>query len=154
MKTKDTYTYDYPRPAVTCDCVVLGRDSHELSILLIKRRKEPFKDLWAFPGGFLDINEKLEDCAKRELYEETGLEVQHIHFIAMADKPERDPRGRVISAIYTIDVDRTKVNISANDDACDAQWFPISNIPELAFDHSEIIPLVFKYWNLKLKHNN
>jgi len=150
METKGKYSYDYPRPAVSCDCVVIGKDSHEVSVLFIKRGNEPYKDFWAFPGGFLELDEKLEDCAKRVLKEETGLDVESVKFICMADNPERDPRGRVITGIYTTEVDKTKVQIKANDDACEACWFPISNLPELAFDHSDIIKSVLKFWNLNL----
>jgi len=148
METKGKYCYDYPRPAVSCDCVVIGKDSHEISILLIKRKNEPYKDFWAFPGGFLEMDEKIADCAKRELQEETGLIVETVHFVCMADKPDRDSRGRVLSGIFTTEIDRTNVQIKANDDASEACWFPISNLPDLAFDHSDILKSVFNYWNL------
>jgi len=150
MENKEKYCYDYPRPAFSCDCVVIGRDSHEDSVLLIKRGNEPFKDCWAFPGGFLEMSETLEDCAKRELEEETGLIVENVSFVCVADKPERDPRGRVISGIFTTEIDRTKFSIKANDDASEAHWFPISKLPELAFDHSEIIIKVFNFWHFNI----
>ena len=150
METKGNFSYDYPRPAVSCDCIVIGRDLQDISVLLIKRGLEPYKDFWAFPGGFLEMNETLEDCAKRELLEETGLSVENVQFVCMADKPDRDPRGRVLSGIFTTEVDKANVCIKANDDASEACWFPISHLPDLAFDHNSIIQSVFSFCKIPL----
>lgn len=134
---KGTYTYDYPRPAVTADCVVFCNDSDGLSVLLIERANEPFKGCWAFPGGFMDMEENAEDCARRELKEETGLQLEHMEQIGVFTDVDRDPRGRTVSIAYSALVEKRPV-IGA-DDAAQARWFPISEIPALAFDHEKIL---------------
>lgn len=134
---KGTYTYDYPRPAVTADCVVFSNDSDGLSVLLIERANEPFKGCWAFPGGFMDMEENAEDCARRELKEETGLQLEHMEQIGVFTDVDRDPRGRTVSIAYSALVEKRPV-IGA-DDAAQARWFPISEIPALAFDHEKIL---------------
>lgn len=134
---KETYTYDYPRPAVTADCVVFCNDSDGLSVLLIERANEPFKGCWAFPGGFMDMEENAEDCARRELKEETGLQLEHMEQIGVFTDDDRDPRGRTVSIAYSALVEKRPV-IGA-DDAAQARWFPISEIPALAFDHEKIL---------------
>ena len=134
---KRTYTYDYPRPAVTADCVVFCNDSDGLSVLLIERANEPFKGCWAFPGGFMDMEENAEDCARRELKEETGLQLEHMEQIGVFTDVDRDPRGRTVSIAYSALVEKRPV-IGA-DDAAQARWFPISEIPALAFDHEKIL---------------
>ena len=134
---KGTYTYDYPRPAVTADCVVFCNDSDGLSVLLIERANEPFKGCWAFPGGFMDMEENAEDCARRELKEETGLQLEHMEQIGVFTDVDRDPRGRTVSIAYSALVEKRPV-IGA-DDAAQARWFPISEIPALAFDHERIL---------------
>jgi len=137
MMKKKTYTYDYPRPAVTADCVVFCNDSDGLSVLLIERANEPFKGCWAFPGGFMDMEENAEDCARRELKEETGLQLEHMEQIGVFTDVDRDPRGRTVSIAYSALVEKRPV-IGA-DDAAQARWFPISEIPALAFDHEKIL---------------
>ena len=134
---KRTYTYDYPRPAVTADCVVFSNDSDGLSVLLIERANEPFKGCWAFPGGFMDMDEDAEACAIRELKEETGLQLEHMKQIGAFTDVDRDPRGRTVSIAYSALVEKRLV-IGA-DDAAQARWFPISEIPALAFDHERIL---------------
>lgn len=134
---KRPYTYDYPRPAVTADCVVFSNDSDGLSVLLIERANEPFKGCWAFPGGFMDMEENAEDCARRELKEETGLQLEHMEQIGVFTDVDRDPRGRTVSIAYSALVEKRPV-IGA-DDAAQARWFPISEIPALAFDHEKIL---------------
>lgn len=134
---KRLYTYDYPRPAVTADCVVFSNDSDGLSVLLIERANEPFKGCWAFPGGFMDMEENAEDCARRELKEETGLQLEHMEQIGVFTDVDRDPRGRTVSIAYSALVEKRPV-IGA-DDAAQARWFPISEIPALAFDHEKIL---------------
>lgn len=107
-------------------------------LLLIKRNNEPFKGSWALPGGFVDADEDLEDAARRELMEETGVKINVMLQIGAFGKPGRDPRQRTVSIVYMTDVDTT-VKASAGDDAGDAQWFDVNDLPPTAFDHQEII---------------
>lgn len=142
MMKKKTYTYDYPRPAVTADCVVFCNDSDGLSVLLIERANEPFKGCWAFPGGFMDMEENAEDCAKRELKEETGMEVRSLKYLGTFSEVNRDPRGRTITIAYYAVVEKSEV-VGA-DDASQARWFPINLIPSLAFDHDKILQMALE----------
>lgn len=129
------YTYKYPRPAVTADCIVITRDRE---VLLIKRANEPFKGAWAFPGGFLEMDETTSDCAIRELKEETGLEVEDVYQVGTYDAVNRDPRGRTISVAYVCVIDNAE-EVTAADDAAKAQWWSLDSLPELAFDHEQIL---------------
>lgn len=139
MAEEKTYCYKYWRPAVTVDNVVFCFDGTHLNVLLIKRGGEPYKDCWAFPGGFLEENETLEEAAKRELKEETGMEPIYMQEIGSFSTVDRDPRGRVISTgFYCIVAPAEKDRAIAGDDAAEAQWFPILEMPPLAFDHAEI----------------
>ena len=131
------YTYKYPRPAVTADCVVISKES-EPKVLLIQRGNEPYKGCWAFPGGFMDMDETTEQCAIRELEEETGLKVSSLQQIGAYSKVDRDPRGRTVTVAYLARVD-APVTVVAQDDAAQAKWFPLSALPPLAFDHEEIM---------------
>lgn len=131
------YTYKYPRPAVTADCVVMTRES-EPQVLLIQRGIEPFKGCWAFPGGFMNMDETTEQCAIRELKEETGLHVSELHQIGAYSKVDRDPRGRTVTVAYLAIVD-APVTVTGQDDAAKAEWFPIDVLPPLAFDHEDIM---------------
>ena len=127
------YTYKYPHPAVTTDCVVFGVDGHKLKILLIERGNEPYKGYWAFPGGFLNMDENAEQGALRELKEETGLVLQNIKEFGTFSEVNRDPRERVISiAFYAI---AKTSEVKGGDDAAKAQWFALDEVPRLAFDH-------------------
>ena len=139
---KRTYTYDYPRPAVTTDCVIFGFDSEGLSVLLIERGIEPFKGCWAFPGGFMQMDEDAQTGAKRELKEETGLEADYIEQFGTFTEVNRDPRGRVVTIAYFALVKKTEVK--GADDAAQAKWFPIDSIPPLAFDHDRILRVALK----------
>lgn len=130
------YTYKHPHPAITTDCVVFGYDGVKLNVLLIERGGEPFKGAWAFPGGFLNIDEDAPDGARRELAEETGLHIEHIEQLGAFTAPDRDPRERVISIAYFTLV-RTS-DVQPGDDAASAQWFPLNKLPDLAFDHKLI----------------
>ena len=132
-----TFTYEYPRPAITADCVVIAREN-EPKVLLIQRGNEPFKGCWAFPGGFMNMDETTEQCAIRELEEETGLKVTEIKQIGAYSKVDRDPRGRTVTVAYLAISDKIEA-VNGLDDAATAQWFPISNLPKLAFDHEEIM---------------
>lgn len=137
MTVKGTYTYDYPRPAVTTDCVIFGYDGKELKVLLIERGIEPFKGCWAFPGGFLNMDEDALAGARRELKEETGLEDAFIEQFHTFSEPGRDPRGRVITIAHYALVKIQEVE--GGDDAAQAIWFPIGEVPPLAFDHDRIL---------------
>lgn len=132
-----SYTYKYPRPAVTTDCVVFTQEE-EPKVLLIQRGNEPYKGCWAFPGGFMNMEETAEECAVRELKEETGLTVKQIQQIGAYSKVDRDPRGRTISIAYLAIVDAPTA-VSGMDDAAKAAWFPLSSLPNLAFDHQDIM---------------
>ena len=127
------YTYKYPHPAVTTDCVVFGIDGKKLKILLIERGNDPYKGYWAFPGGFLNIDENAMQGALRELKEETGLSLSNIKELGTFSDVDRDPRERVISiAFYTM---TKKTEVKGSDDAAKAQWFALDEVPRLAFDH-------------------
>lgn len=130
------YTYDYPHPAVATDCVVFGFDGRELKVLLIERGIEPYKGCWALPGGFLRMDETAEQCAQRELREETGLNLNYLKQFKTFTAVSRDPRERVISiAFYAL---AKKSEVQGGDDAKSAQWFTLNDLPELAFDHYHI----------------
>ena len=131
------YTYKYPRPAVTADSIVVTREA-EPKVLLIQRGDEPFKGAWAFPGGFMNMDETTEQCAIRELEEETGLRVSDVHQIGAYSKVDRDPRGRTVTVAYLAIVD-DPVAVIGQDDAAKAEWWPLSALPKLAFDHDEIM---------------
>lgn len=131
------FVYEYPRPAVTADCVVIAKEI-EPKVLLIRRGNEPFKGQWAFPGGFMNMEETTEQCAVRELEEETGLKVTEIKQIGAYSKVDRDPRGRTVTVAYLVVIDKAEA-VKGGDDAAKAQWFPISGLPKLAFDHEEIM---------------
>ena len=131
------YHYKYPHPSVTTDCVIFGFDGTRLNVLLIERGIEPFKGRWAFPGGFLKMDEDAETGAKRELFEETGLKTAYIRQFHAFTAPDRDPRERVITIAYYALVRIS--DVKAGDDAAKAQWFPIDTVPALAFDHDLIL---------------
>ena len=131
------YTYIYPRPAVTADCIVITREA-EPKVLLIQRGNMPFKGGWAFPGGFMNMDETTEQCAIRELEEETGLRVSKIQQIGAYSKVDRDPRGRTVTVAYLAVVDEP-IAVTGQDDAAKAEWWPLSDLPHLAFDHYDIM---------------
>lgn len=124
--------------AVTVDAVIFYRKSGLLKILLIQRKNDPFKGQWALPGGFLEEDETMEEGAKRELEEETGLKIEKLQQVAAFGTPGRDPRGRTISIAFVGLID-AEPKIKASDDALDVKWFDLNDLPNLAFDHSEII---------------
>jgi len=141
------YEYKYPHPSVTTDCVIFGFDGIDLKVLLIERGVEPYKGQWAFPGGFLRMDETAEEGAARELKEETGLSSVFIEQLQAFSGVNRDPRERVITIAFFAVVKISEVK--ADDDASNAQWFSIKSIPTLAFDHETILRKA--YSNLKEK---
>lgn len=131
------YCYKYPHPAVTSDCVIFGFDGVAIKVLLIQRGIEPYKDKWAFPGGFMQIDETAQECAKRELEEETGLKTTSVEQFYTFSDVNRDPRERVITVAHYALVRLEEVK--GGDDAMSAQWFAMNEIPSLAFDHDRIL---------------
>jgi len=136
---KNPYCYDYPRPAVTADICLFTVVDDELRILLIQRGVEPFKGAWALPGGFLTETETLEQCAARELREETGVDGAHLEPFATFSDPRRDPRARVITAAFLALVPAAAHALQSGSDAAAARWHPLTRLPRLAFDHRDII---------------
>lgn len=132
-----SFTYKYPRPAVTADVAVITTEQ-EPKVLLIQRGNEPYKGHWAFPGGFMDMDETTEQCAIRELEEETGLHISEVKQIGAYSKVDRDPRGRTITVAYIARIANAE-KVNGQDDAAKAEWFPINNLPPLAFDHEDIM---------------
>lgn len=131
------YSYRYPRWCVTADTVVFCRIDGVLKVLLIKRGHEPYEGMWALPGGFVDVDEDVTTGALRELYEEAGIKVTDIHQLGCYSKPRRDPRAPVLTIAHYAFTDNAEV--AAGDDAAEARWFDVSNLPDLAFDHKEIV---------------
>jgi len=129
------YTYKYPRPSVTVDAILISKLN---SVLLIQRGDEPFKGKWALPGGFIELDESLETACHRELEEETGLRVGKLTQFKAYGAVDRDPRGRTISVIFYSSQEEEETP-QAGDDAANAQWFPLNVLPELAFDHQQIL---------------
>jgi 8-oxo-dGTP diphosphatase len=124
--------------SVTTDSVIFSTQNEDTKVLLVKRKKDPFKGQWALPGGFLEDEEPLEAGAKRELEEETGLNIVSLKQLRAFGKPGRDPRGRTISIVYYGETSSDE-RVKGNDDAEEARWFSINDLPQLAFDHSEIM---------------
>jgi 8-oxo-dGTP diphosphatase len=140
----------YWRPSLTTDVILFsGKEKDKSSVLLIRRKNKPYKGYWAFPGGFLEEKETLKKCAVRELEEETGITISEdkLHFLLIADSPDRDPRTRVISVVYFAIINIEEHSPEAADDASELAWFPLNNLPKLAFDHSRIISKAIR--NLK-----
>ena len=140
------YHYHYPRPALTADCVLFGEDPSGLKLLLIQRKNEPYKDFWALPGGFMNMDETIEACAQRELKEETGLEINNLKQLHTFSAPGRDPRGRTVSVVFVGIVEAALFQPEGGDDAAKANWVSAGQLPELAFDHKEIIQMAFDWY--------
>jgi 8-oxo-dGTP diphosphatase len=139
------YTYEYPRPMVTVDAIIVrpgGATDAAREVLLVRRGREPFKGMWAIPGGFVGMDEDLPDAVRRELMEETGLDVDSLEQFRTFGKPGRDPRGRQITVAYAALVPRDIPSPRAGDDAAEAGWFPLDALPPLAFDHAEVLARV------------
>ena len=136
------YCYKYPHPALAADCVIFGFDGEKLLVLLIERGIYPYKGCWAFPGGFMNMNETIDQCAQRELREETGVSDAYMEQFHVFSGITRDPRERVVScAFYALVKIR---DVQGGDDAASAQWFPLDQVPPLAFDHDHILRLALK----------
>ena len=145
------HTYEYPRPALTVDCIIFAdgftENPEQLKVLLIRRGGNPFKGMWANPGGFVNVNddedqgEEIEDAARRELKEETGVEVAELYQVGIFGAPKRDPRGRVITVAFMAVVSQEDITVQAGDDAAEATWFTLEEAAgmELAFDHKKIL---------------
>lgn len=135
--SEQRYCYMYPRPAVTADCVIFGFDGVNIKVLLIQRGFDPFKGKWALPGGFMNMDETIEECAQRELEEETGLKAVSVEQFHTFTSVNRDPRERVITVAHLALVRLSEVQ--GGDDAERASWFALNEIPALAFDHDYIL---------------
>ncbi len=131
------YTYEYPRPAVAVDVVVVRQTHDDLLVLLIRRKHEPFQNQWALPGGFMNIDETLEQAAIRELREETGVTAQKLVQLGAWSAVDRDPRDRVISVAFLTEVNDEFAN--AADDASEVTWLSVDDLPDLAFDHNDMV---------------
>ena len=147
-----TYTYKHPRPSVTVDGVVFGLDDQKLKILLIQRDQDPFAGKWAFPGGFVEPDEALEDAARRELEEETGLVNVFLEQLYTLGEVCRDPRDRVITVAYFGLVKLSDHRVRAATDARDVAWFPVDDVTGLAFDHDQILQIALDRLRGKVRY--
>src|SRR5579864_8570777 len=144
----------YERPSVTVDVVILSLRQKDLQVLLVKRRSWPYEGMWAIPGGFVNMDESLETAAKRELQEETGVQDVYLEQLYTFGDPGRDPRTRVITVVYFALLDSARLQVRAADDAADVGWFPVYNLPELAFDHAKILEYALDRLRGKLDYTN
>jgi 8-oxo-dGTP diphosphatase len=143
---------DHPRPSVTVDVIIFTLRENDLQVLLIKRKYPPFEEMWAIPGGFVEIDESLEDAALRELEEETGVRDVYLEQLYTFGDLARDPRGRVITVAYFALVPAGAVQPRAGDDAADARWWCVYDLPSLAFDHSQVLPYALRRLRYKLEY--
>src|SRR3954471_1641179 len=146
------FSYKYPRPALTVDCVVFGFDEAELKVLLIRRGLAPFEGQWALPGGFVRVDETLDEAARRELQEETGLTNVFLEQLYTFGAVDRDPRERVVSVAYYALVKSAEHPAAGATDAADAGWFPVGRVPALAFDHAEILKAALQRLRGKVRY--
>lgn len=148
------YTYEHPRPSLTIDCVVFGLDVEEkdLKVMLIQRDIPPFQGQWALPGGFVRVNETLEEGALRELREETGIEQVFLEQLYTLGELNRDPRERVVTVAYYALVNLNEHRIRATTDARKAAWFSVTDLPKLAFDHDTIVEVALRRLKGKLRY--
>ncbi|NIQ09667.1 MAG: NUDIX hydrolase [Gammaproteobacteria bacterium] len=146
-----SFTYKYARPAITADCVIFTYDQSDLKVLLIQRAQEPFKGQWALPGGFAEVGESLDNTARRELEEETGLNDIPLEQLYTFSDPDRDPREHVITVAYYALVNLEDQEVKAASDASKVEWFSIDDLPVLAFDHSLILQMACKKLHIKPK---
>lgn len=137
------HTYKYPRAALTVDAIVYFVEDKTPKVLLIERGRDPFKNKWALPGGFIEMDETLEQACIRELQEETGVEVGQMEQFRAYDAIDRDPRHRTISVVFSVKIDAEQ-KVKGSDDASNAAWFSLAELPELAFDHAQILSEFFR----------
>lgn len=149
MVKRGEFCYPYPRAALTTDCVVFGFDGKDVKVLLIQRGREPYQGSWAFPGGFLEMDETVEEGAFRELKEETGLMPPTLEQLHVFSAVQRDPRGRVITVAFYALMPLT--DVVGTDDAAQAAWFHLKNIPHLAFDHAQILQVALQRLREKMQ---
>jgi 8-oxo-dGTP diphosphatase len=143
---------DYPRPAVTVDVVIFTLREGDLQVLLVRRKSPPFQGMWAIPGGFIRIDESLEEAALRELEEETGVRDVYLEQLYTFGDPDRDPRGRVITVAYFALVPADAVYPHAGSDAAEARWWSMYHLPPLAFDHDKILAYALQRLRYKLEY--
>ncbi len=148
-----TYTYTYPHLAVTTDIVIFTIRDERLQLLLIKRGLAPFQGSWALPGGFVNPEEALDACARRELEEETGLADIFLEQLYTFGRPDRDPRERVITVAYYALIPSNKLALYAASDAEAVGWFDAEALPVLAFDHKEIVTVALERLRAKLDYS-
>lgn len=146
-----SYTYRHPRPALTVDCVVLAFEAGALSILLVRRGVAPFEGSWALPGGFMHMDETLEEAARRELREETGLGSVYLEELKTFSRVDRDPRDRVVSVAFVALVRGRSARVRQGSDAAEARWFSLRELPPLAFDHAEILEVARERLRTRLR---
>ena len=147
-----SYTYEYARAALTVDCIVFGLDDEELKVLLIQRGIEPFEGCWALPGGFVHVDESVDEAARRELREETGVADVFLEQLYTFGAVDRDPRERVVSVAYYALINLSDHRLTADTDAKNAAWFSIYDVPELAFDHAHILEMAHERLRGKIRY--
>lgn len=138
------FTYEYPRPAVTVDAAVFRSTDNSFEVLLIRRGNEPFKGMWALPGGFVNMDETLEEAVARELKEETSLENVELEQLHTFSAVNRDPRHRTISTVFYGIINQESIEARAGDDASETRWFSIGSLPSMAFDHDRVVEMAVK----------
>ena len=143
---------DYPRPSVTTDVIIFTLREDDLQVLLVKRKYAPFQGMWAIPGGFVHMDESLEDAALRELKEETGVQDVYLEQLYTFAEPGRDPRGRVITVAYFALVPARDIQPRSGDDAAEAEWRSVYDLPPLAFDHTQILTYALQRLRYKLEY--
>lgn len=142
----------FEKPSVTVDIIIFTIKNKELKVLLVKRKLEPFKGKWATAGGFVRINDSLEEAAKRELKDETGVKDIYLEQLYTYGNPKRDPRGRVITVSYIALINSDKIKLKPDTDVSDAKWFSINKIPPLAFDHKKILDYALQRLKWKFEY--
>lgn len=142
------YSYEYPRLMLTVDAVVFRRNDTVLEVLLIRRKHEPFAGMWALPGGFVDMDETVEEAIVRELEEETGLNMESLQQLYTFSAIGRDPRGRSVSVTFYGQTDLDNSSVQGEDDADEARWFSVYQLPELAFDHINVVKMALTKINI------